>query len=398
MTPGIWTGVIGNAVWQLKQTDTDLFYQVFRARKPPSDKVVFKYETDVIEANKKENNQRQKKGNQGVKKIEHDKQEIKGHRDVNVMVLETKVKQEVTESLASDSEYLEQKQTAVDDCDEAVLRDYFQLNINLEDLYRTWAKTDKHFENVSKEFTGIRMLRQDPVECLFSFICSTNNNISRITSMVDKLAQHYGEKIDVTVCGQQFYVFPRVEALAQDGVEENLRQLGFGYRAKYIQQSARFLQEYGLEWLTSLRSVSYREAKSNLLKLCGVGSKVADCVALMCLDKPGSVPVDTHVWQIAARDYMPKLKQAKSLTDKLCDEIGDYFRSLWGDYAGWAHSVLFTADLRQFQEERKHVKHQTPVMDGNIKTVKRKKQEDSSARDYKVTQCDGTHRIKSKRS
>ena len=67
--------------------------------------------------------------------------------------------------------------------------------------------------------------------------------------------------------------------------------------------------------------------------------QVADCVGLFCLDKTGSIPVDTHVWQIAARDYMPKLKQAKSLTDKLYEEIGDYFRELWGPYAGWAHSV-----------------------------------------------------------
>ena len=70
-----------------------------------------------------------------------------------------------------------------------------------------------------------------------------------------------------------------------------------------------------------------------------VFDQVADCVGLFCLDKTGSIPVDTHVWQIAARDYMPKLKQAKSLTDKLYEEIGDYFRGLWGPYAGWAHSV-----------------------------------------------------------
>ena len=62
-------------------------------------------------------------------------------------------------------------------------------------------------------------------------------------------------------------------------------------------------------------------------------------MGLFCLDKTDSIPVDTHVWQIAARDYMPKLNQAKSLTDKLYEEIGDHFRNLWGPYAGWAHSV-----------------------------------------------------------
>lgn len=59
----------------------------------------------------------------------------------------------------------------------------------------------------------------------------------------------------------------------------------------------------------------------------------------MSLDKTGAIPVDTHVWQIAARDYMPKLTKAKSMTDKIYREIGDHFRGLFGDYAGWAHSV-----------------------------------------------------------
>ena len=67
--------------------------------------------------------------------------------------------------------------------------------------------------------------------------------------------------------------------------------------------------------------------------------QVADCVCLMSLDKPGAIPVDTHVWQIAARDYMPKLAKTKSLTDKIYREIGDHFRGVFGEYAGWAHSV-----------------------------------------------------------
>lgn len=121
--------------------------------------------------------------------------------------------------------------------DSDILKDYFQLDINLEDMYKKWSKADTNFEKVCRQFPGIRMLRQDPVECLFSFICSSNNHISRITSMVDKLAEHYGKKIDVTNCvdGVNFYAFPKVQTLAAEGVEEKLRDLGFGYRAKYVQ-------------------------------------------------------------------------------------------------------------------------------------------------------------------
>lgn len=348
--------MIRDGVWQLRQTESDLFYQVFRSTDPvTSGNTNLEKGTSCARGGKQ--GKKQKVEMQCVKT-----ENIKEGSDIQEPFAERlKSNQDIIvkhEGIAAADKVTVVTKSYVDHCvkesqDEDILTDYFQLGINLEDLYKKWAKADEHFDRISKQFTGIRMLRQDPVECLFSFICSSNNHISRITSMVDKLAEHYGTKIETghSFNGHEFYTFPRVAALAGEGVEENLRKLGFGYRAKYIQQSARLIEEYGGEdWLHSLRNMEYKEAKVNLIKLCGVGAKVADCVALMCLDKPGSIPVDTHVWQIAARDYMPKLKQAKSLTDKLYDEIGDFFRSLWGDYAGWAHSVLFTADLRQFKE------------------------------------------------
>lgn len=68
---------------------------------------------------------------------------------------------------------------------------------------------------------------------------------------------------------------------------------------------------------------------------------MADCVLLMSLDKTESVPVDTHMFQIAANRYLPHLKKHKSITNKAYDEIGDHFRRMYGKFAGWAHSVSF---------------------------------------------------------
>lgn len=67
--------------------------------------------------------------------------------------------------------------------------------------------------------------------------------------------------------------------------------------------------------------------------------QVADCVLLMSLDKPSAIPVDTHMFQIAASKYLPHLKAYKSVTDRVYQEIGDHFRHMYGDHAGWAHSV-----------------------------------------------------------
>lgn len=110
-----------------------------------------------------------------------------------------------------------------------ILRDYFRLDINLSDLYKIWSSKDSHFKETARNFTGVRMLRQDPVENLFSFICSSNNHISRISGMVERLCERYGENVG-EVEGQTYYSFPSVEALAGEDVEETLRKLGFGYR------------------------------------------------------------------------------------------------------------------------------------------------------------------------
>ncbi len=94
----------------------------------------------------------------------------------------------------------------------------------------------------------------------------------------------------------------------------------------------------------------YRKAHGELLELQGVGPKVADCVCLMGLGWGEAVPVDTHVWQIAQRDYKFGKGKHKSLTKATYDAVGDHFRQLWGKEAGWAHSVLFAADLKTFSE------------------------------------------------
>ncbi|KAJ5577736.1 N-glycosylase/DNA lyase [Penicillium hispanicum] len=189
--------------------------------------------------------------------------------------------------------------------------------------------------------------------------------------MVEKLCTNYGPFV-ATVGGRAYHDFPTPEALAGKDVEGKLRTLGFGYRAKYIYQTAVIVsqdREHG--WLDGLSNPEspafgveakaggqmgpegregYREAHEKLLELQGVGPKVADCVCLMGLGWGESVPVDTHVWQIAQRDYRFGKGSHKSLTKATYDAVGNHFRKLWGQEAGWAHSVLFTADLRSFAD------------------------------------------------
>lgn len=174
--------------------------------------------------------------------------------------------------------------------------------------------------------------------------------------------------------------FPTPEALSGPKVESHLRELGFGYRAKYIATTARMVvNDRPAGWLEGLvngAGSTYREAHNQLLELQGVGPKVADCVCLMGLGWGEAVPVDTHVWQIAQRDYKFGKGKFKSLNKATYDAIGDHFRELWGKEAGWAHSVLFTADLKTFAERpevKVEVKTEVKVEDGVVveKKIKR---------------------------
>ncbi|KAG9248851.1 DNA glycosylase [Calycina marina] len=251
---------------------------------------------------------------------------------------------------------------------ESLLRHYLNLGPNLVALYEHWSSVDSNFKKRAPKFTGVRILKQDAWETLIGFICSSNNNIVRISQMVNNLCLHYGSLIG-HIDGEPFHDFPTAEALAVPGLESHLRELGFGYRAAYIAKTARIVaKERPVAWLQSLCNheqledslgqeglpaagrEGYRKAHEELLHLQGVGPKVADCVCLMGLGWGESVPIDTHVWQFAQRDYKFGKGKHKSLTKSTYDAVGDHFRELWGREAGWAHSVLFTADLKAFSE------------------------------------------------
>mmetsp|Transcript_161 Transcript_161/g.271 ORF Transcript_161/g.271 Transcript_161/m.271 type:complete len:511 (-) Transcript_161:260-1792(-) len=231
------------------------------------------------------------------------------------------------------------------------LRYFFNLDIKLHELTEQFCRVDARYKSLAPQFAGIRLLQNDPVECLFSFICSSNNNIKRISQMVDYLGSEYGTYLG-TLDGHHFFSFPSIEQLACKAEEDQLRNntvAKFGYRAKFVVDCAKEIMKRGSEaWLESLKSRP-REEVSDLLSECpGIGRKVASCIALLSLEKTDEIPVDVHVWRITQQYYLPDI-DGKSLTDKLYFRIGDYYRNLFGPYCGWAHNLLFAADLRSFQ-------------------------------------------------
>jgi len=232
----------------------------------------------------------------------------------------------------------------------AVLTDYLRLSDDLKSYYKRWEE-DAHFMEMAKGYPAIRLLRQDPVETLFAFICSQNNAIPRITKMVQHLKTAYGPVVGI-FAEKPVHAFPSLSKLAGPAVEAELRTAGFGYRAKYIQHAARHLLDTGLD-LVSLRTKPYPTVHERLIEIPGVGPKVADCMALMSLDQLAAVPIDTHIWQVAFKHYrfkgLPGLngKTKVSMTKDVYKALGEGFRGVFGERAGWAHLVLFAAQQRK---------------------------------------------------
>jgi N-glycosylase/DNA lyase len=233
---------------------------------------------------------------------------------------------------------------------EDFIRKYFGLNDNLQDITRCIAKDD-YIKRALHMYQGLRIVRQMPWECLISFICATYKNIAAIEQMLQKLSAKYGEKR--VFDGMDFYNFPSVEKLAFAS-ENGLRECGLGYRAKYVQATAKKICEEKID-LENLKSLPYLEARKKLLEFSGVGLKVADCVLLFSLDKLEAFPVDVWVKRVVLNHYVrelpqdlvKKLQSHDSLTNGEYLKIGDFARNYFGKYAGYAQEYLYHYERTQ---------------------------------------------------
>jgi N-glycosylase/DNA lyase len=231
-------------------------------------------------------------------------------------------------------------ETVPKDLGEAFITKYFRLDDDLPHI-TSQINRDSIIADALTRFHGLRILRQDPWECLISFICATFSTISRIRRMVQNLCQHFGHPI--THQGLQFYSFPEKTALADASIKE-LLDCNLGYRAPYVKQASQSLMEDRLN-LYALKEKSYEEAKAVLLSLRGVGEKVADCVLLFSLDKLEAFPVDVRIRHILRTHYSHHFARTKPekrhLTPKRYRELSAFGRKYFGRHAGYAQEYLY---------------------------------------------------------
>ena len=231
---------------------------------------------------------------------------------------------------------------------EPLVRDYLRVDDDMDAIY-TALSEDAHLADAVERHRGLRVLRQEPWECLVSFICSANNNIPRITQNVEDMAANYGSALPHSD-GQDSVrsTFPSPRELVDAG-EQALRDLKLGFRAVNVIGAATGIADGDGPDLYALRESEYDHALAELVKLRGVADKVANCVMLFSLDKPQAFPVD--VWIVKAlRDWYPDAPVPPALnsngnkttpTERHKREMREWALERYGMHAGYANQYMF---------------------------------------------------------
>jgi len=202
---------------------------------------------------------------------------------------------------------------------------FFSLNENLSKILKEINK-DKYIKKSIDKYRGLRLIKQDPWECLISFICSSASNIPRIKSKIKALSESFGKKIALDeVCN---YAFPTPGNINNYKKIVNAKT---GFRARYIFEAN---NSVNINNLNSLRTLPYKSAKNELKKINGVGDKVADCVLLFSLGFTQAFPVDTWIKKTMQLLYFDNTTTSN-------EKIREFGLEHFGTYAGYAQQYLF---------------------------------------------------------
>jgi N-glycosylase/DNA lyase len=215
--------------------------------------------------------------------------------------------------------------------DWAWLAHYLQVETDLNAILDGFPADDA-MRSAIASCRGLRLLRQDPWECLASFILSSTKQIVQIQQIIVLLCERFGEPLSAPPGHPPAFAFPMPERLAS-ATETELRDCKMGFRAPYLLAAARAIAQ-GRLVLSQLADLPIANARQELLKLPGVGPKIADCVLLFAYGFPSAFPVDVWVMKALRQLYFPRRKPTRSRLQRFTET---YF----GQHAGYAQQYLF---------------------------------------------------------
>lgn len=216
----------------------------------------------------------------------------------------------------------------------SIVYDYFDLGTDYNVFKNELSKIDDNMKKSIEFGSGIRILNQDLWEMIISFIISANNNIPRIKGIIDRISKRVGKRLEWR--GKEYYLFPTISEMASLSVAD-FRELGAGFRDKRLYKTTQMILngEVSLEFLEKCNDTAL--IREELLKLDGVGEKVAGCIMLFALKRFDSFPIDVWVRRVMNTLYIHNEDETK-VSKK---DINNAANELFGDIRGMAQQYLF---------------------------------------------------------
>ncbi len=225
--------------------------------------------------------------------------------------------------------------------------DFFRKNDSLDNVIKSISR-DNTVRMAVKKYPGLRILKQDPFQCLISFIISSNSSIQKIKTSLENISKKFGTKIEFE--NQEFFLFPKPEKLGKASINE-IGSCGVGYRAKFVKSAANMIFSKEIDF-ESLKRSKYFETKESIRCIPGVGNKVADCVMLFSLNKLEAFPLDRWMVRILEKYYRDEFcLETKTITEKQYDILHEKIVSHFGPYAGYAQQFLFKMERDSHQKK-----------------------------------------------
>ncbi len=211
------------------------------------------------------------------------------------------------------------------------LVDYLQAELSLASILATFPDDEPMRASV-EACRGLRLLRQEPWECLASFILSSTKQIVQIQQIVELLCARFGSALVTPTGARMTHAFPTAAQLATT-TEADLRACKMGFRAPNLLAAARAVDSGKLD-LNLVGQGTVERAREQLMRLPGVGPKIANCVLLFAYGYQQAFPVDVWVMKALRQLYFPKRQPRPERLQRFVDT---YF----GPNAGYAQQYLF---------------------------------------------------------
>ena len=210
---------------------------------------------------------------------------------------------------------------------EIIIKDYLDLNTDYNKINKKIIKNNKDIKQIVESCSGLKMINQPKFECAISYIISQNNRVPQISKALNNISKKYGEKVIFE--NKEYYLFPSLDKLTKVS-EEDFRKLKVGFRDEYLCGFISKLNnnEINLDYIDTLSS---EDALKYLMKIKGIGEKVASCILVFSYSRYDVYPIDTWV-----KKYMLDKYQINNVRD-----IKNYTKEKYDKYSGLVIQYMF---------------------------------------------------------